>query len=146
MDAFQAIDELIATARIPLPAPGQRRRLRQQLHLDADQVAQACDVDTSTLEAWEAGQEPAAAHRVRYAHFLTGAAARLRLLSDDPEPAHTQTVLPLPMAAGDPHLQAAADGTLHTAQPCVLCGHPAHQQVAGFPHLAADGAANRFRP
>ncbi|SHH32858.1 hypothetical protein SAMN05444521_0139 [Streptomyces sp. 3214.6] len=139
MGAFQAIDELIATARIPLPGPGRRRRLRQQLHLDADQVAQACDVDTSTLEAWESGQEPAGAHRARYTHFLTGAETRLRLMGDEPEPAFTQTVLPLPMAAGDPHLQAAADGTLHSAQPCVLCGHPAHQQVAGFPqHLTPE--------
>ncbi|MDC2960432.1 transcriptional regulator [Streptomyces gilvifuscus] len=136
MGAFQAIDELIATARTPLPAPGERRRLRQQLHLDAGRVAQVCDVDISTLEAWEAGQEPAGAHRARYTHFLTGAAARLRLLDHETEPAYTQTVLPLPT---DPHLQAAADEDLYTPQPCVLCGHPARQQVAGFPqHLTPE--------
>lgn len=139
MGAFEAIDELITTARFPLPAPGLRRRIRQQLHLAADQVAQACGADTSTLEAWEAGWEPAGAHRSRYVHFLTCGAGRLSLLDDGTEPAYTQAEAPLSTTTGDTSPPAAADGALRITQPCVLCGHPAHQQVAGSPqHLTPE--------
>lgn len=119
MNSFSAIDALLA-AHTPLPPPAERVRLRQHLDLAADQVAQALGTDTATLTAWESGAaEPEGLPRTAYAYLLTRAQAIAELHPAARRPTPDTTIETLPQPA-----------------PCVLCGHPANQQVAGYPqHL-----------
>ncbi|MFJ3229156.1 multiprotein-bridging factor 1 family protein [Streptomyces sp. NPDC086783] len=138
MTDHEAIDALLAAAtpeRTPLPSAEERRRLREELHLSRAQLAAALGVSPSTVGGWEAGREPGGGLREKYAYFLEGAAAKLA------PPAKT-TAAPADVSAGEPgddadHVEGMDDvHELSAAQPCVLCGQPARQQVEGFPqHL-----------
>ncbi|MYZ08194.1 helix-turn-helix domain-containing protein, partial [Streptomyces sp. SID2999] len=132
MTGFHAIDALLAGARTPavLPPAGQRRALRQALHLTRAQVAQALGVSPSTVGGWEAGRDPGGELREKYAYFLAGAQEKLRTQHED-EP-RLEAV-----PAAEP---AAADGSTRPAsRPCVLCGAPATDEVEGYPqHLHPD--------
>ncbi|MGP3777156.1 helix-turn-helix domain-containing protein (plasmid) [Streptomyces sp. SDT5-1] len=147
---FDAIDSLLASVapEADLPEPDRRRELRESARLSKAQVARALGVNPSTLAAWEAGRDPAGEIRAKYAYFLDGLAAKL---APEQSPAAPE---PDPEPEADPEpagAQAAAseDGddveTLTAPEPCVLCGAPAGQRVAGFPqHL--DPADCRTTP
>ncbi|MFF3034823.1 telomere-associated protein Tap [Streptomyces rubiginosohelvolus] len=69
-ELFDAIDALVAS-RSPLPAPAERKRLRQAHGLTLEEVATTLDVRRATVGAWESGKtEPRPPQREPYAHLL----------------------------------------------------------------------------
>ncbi|MET7520509.1 helix-turn-helix domain-containing protein [Streptomyces sp. NPDC005480] len=138
MSEFDAIDSLLAslTPQEELPDTELRRSLREQAGLSKAQVARALGVSPSTVTGWESGRDPAGETRAKYAYLLNGLAAKLTP-PDERESPEPESLAP----AGDPDgVHAAGDEddveTLTTPEPCVLCGAPARQRVAGFPqHL-----------
>ncbi|MEV6170616.1 helix-turn-helix domain-containing protein [Streptomyces sp. NPDC051954] len=144
MTDFNAIDALLAGARqeVPLPPAEERRELREKLNLSRAQVAQALGVSPSTVGGWESGRDPGGDVREKYAYFLEG--ARTKLVGQDEEaagPAEDAVEATDAAEATDPAVDGAdsdADdvAALGAPRPCVLCGAPAHHEVAGFPqHL-----------
>ncbi|WP_369032721.1 helix-turn-helix domain-containing protein [Streptomyces adonidis] len=143
MTDFGAIDALLAGARqeVPLPSVEVRRGLREGLNLSRAQVAQALGVSPSTIGGWESGRDPSGEVREKYAYFLDGARTRLEAQAEqDAEEEASEEVGEAEEAeeageAGETETEGESE-TLSVAQPCVLCGHPARHQVAGFPqHL-----------
>ncbi|MFF2403259.1 helix-turn-helix domain-containing protein [Streptomyces goshikiensis] len=60
-----------------LPAPGERRKLREGAHLTYEQVAAAVGVTGTTVRSWELGRtEPRGRKRESYAAFLAGLSER----------------------------------------------------------------------
>ncbi|MFF7601411.1 helix-turn-helix domain-containing protein [Streptomyces mirabilis] len=133
MNDFEAIDQLLAAAAepVPLPPAEQRRALRGALGLSRAEVARALGVSPSTVAGWESGRDPSGETREKYAYFLKGADAKITArdtTASEPAPAAPEP------APADPHHEE--QGELTTPQPCVLCGHPARHEVAGYPqHL-----------
>ncbi|MFJ8827921.1 helix-turn-helix domain-containing protein [Streptomyces sp. NPDC102467] len=123
---------------VALPAPDVRRDLREQARLSKAQVARALGVSPSTLSAWETGRDPGGDVRKKYAYFLDGLTARL-VAATEPEPAAEPDAGQPESAAPAEHPEtpvAQADDddveNLPVPEPCVLCGQPAAQRVAGF--------------
>ncbi|QNS02371.1 helix-turn-helix domain-containing protein [Streptomyces xanthii] len=177
MSDFDAIDSLLASVapEADLPERPVRRELREQAGLSKAQVARALAVSPSTVAAWESDRDPAGEVRTKYAYLLDGLAAKL---APQPEPAEpAEPAEPSPASPPTTTAQAAQDTndtnstsgtndedddveTLAVPEPCVLCGAPAGQRVAGFPqHLdpadcataapqapAAEPAPRRTRP
>ncbi|MEV7144662.1 helix-turn-helix domain-containing protein [Streptomyces tauricus] len=151
MTQFDAVDALLATARreTELPAAEQRRTLREALNLSRAQVARALEVSPSTVAGWEGGRDPGGEVRDRYAYFLKGAHARAAALGagggeeGSPEPGSDTSTEGAPAETphgGEHQMPPATEAdeveTLAVPRPCVLCGHDAHHQVAGYPqHL-----------
>lgn len=156
MTDFDAIDALLAAARqeVPLPPAEERRELREGLNLSRSQVAQALGVSPSTVGGWETGRDPGGDVREKYAYFLEGARTKLAVQAAEEDlaastPDAEDVVEPETDAedAGEPGESRNVNGggdpgesdeveVLAVSQPCVLCGTPAHHQVAGFPqHL-----------
>ncbi|MFC9843732.1 helix-turn-helix domain-containing protein [Streptomyces sp. NPDC060223] len=142
MTGFEEIDALLAGARqeVELPAAGQRRVLRESLNLSRTQVARVLGVSPSTVGGWESGRDPAGEIREKYAYFLQG--ARTKLAEQDESvgeaaPSHEPEQADESSADTEPDSPGADEvESLSAPQACVLCGHPAHHQVAGFPqHL-----------
>ncbi|MFD7295281.1 helix-turn-helix domain-containing protein [Streptomyces sp. NPDC059897] len=148
MSDFDAIDSLLDSLvpEAELPDTAVRRELREQAGLSKAQVARTLGVGPSTVAGWEAGRDPAGQTRTRYAYLLDGLAAKLTP-APAPEahktqpPATPQTTPPPPPMTTDT-VDGDGDGdgddveTLAVPEPCVLCGTPATQRVAGFPqHL-----------
>ncbi|MEV4905729.1 helix-turn-helix transcriptional regulator [Streptomyces albidoflavus] len=76
---FASVDALLQEAAAPdaLPAPAERKRLRECAGLSQDQVARALDVRRETVSGWEAGRaEPRAPKRAAYIRLLDGLATR----------------------------------------------------------------------
>ncbi|MEC4020505.1 helix-turn-helix transcriptional regulator [Streptomyces sp. H27-D2] len=163
MSDFDAIDSLLASVgpQAALPEPGVRRGLRERAGLSKAQLARALGVSPSTVSAWEGGRDPAGEIRARYAYLLDGLSAKLATATEivtAAEVAAGQPSAPDTTAGSDtsspslepdegtdsspsPELEQGADEVevLAVAEPCVLCGRPARQRVAGFvQHL--DGA------
>ncbi|MGP3776860.1 helix-turn-helix domain-containing protein [Streptomyces sp. SDT5-1] len=129
MSDFDAIDSLLAsvTPEAELPEPEVRRELRESARLSKAQVARALGVNPSTLAAWESGRDPAGEIRTKYAYFLDGLAAKLAEQErPEAEPEPVEPAAPA-QSQGDDDVEALAE-----AEPCVLCGAPARQRVAGF--------------
>lgn len=144
MSDFDAIDSLLASVgpQIELPDSEERRTLREQAQLSKAQVARALGVSPSTVSAWETDRDPAGEVRAKYAYLLDGLRAKLTP-DTTPEPAEPDAV-----AAADASSEAEPGDeveVLAEPEPCVLCGHPARQRVAGFAqHL--DPAECRDNP
>ncbi|EGE39444.1 helix-turn-helix domain-containing protein [Streptomyces sp. SID4928] len=69
-ELFDAVDALVAS-RSPLPAPAERKRLRQAHGLTLEEVAATLEVRRATVGAWESGRtEPRPPQREPYAHLL----------------------------------------------------------------------------
>ncbi|MEV5910542.1 helix-turn-helix domain-containing protein [Streptomyces chartreusis] len=76
---FASVDALLEQAAAPddLPAPTERKRLREAAGLSQDQVANALNVRRETVTGWEAGRtEPRPPKRAAYARLLDGLTAR----------------------------------------------------------------------
>ncbi|MEU5052060.1 helix-turn-helix transcriptional regulator [Streptomyces sp. NPDC021096] len=137
MSDFDAIDSLLKGVgpQATLPAPGIRQELREQARLSKAQVARALGVSPSTVTAWESGRDPAGETRTKYAYLLDGLAAKLTTHTAPvaPPTAEPDAAQP-PATAPTPGQDADGDEeeVLATPEPCVLCGHPAATQVAGF--------------
>ena len=143
MSDFDAIDSLLDAVgpQAELPPCHVRRELRERARLSKAQVARALGVSPSTLSGWESGRDPAGEIRTKYAYLLDGLNAKLATVSEtETAPAVEQpvtsdtaaTVTPL----SSPDLGQDGDGDdvelLAAPEPCVLCGRPAGQRVAGF--------------
>ncbi|MFJ8002516.1 helix-turn-helix transcriptional regulator [Streptomyces sp. NPDC096310] len=146
MSDFDAIDSLLAslTPQPALPEAQVRRDLRERAGLSKAEVARVLGVSPSTVTGWETGRDPSGELRTKYAYLLDGLAAKLAPPAPPPadeaaapQPALDEsTTFPAAgggMAAGDDMDDVEA---LAAPEPCVLCGQPARDQVAGFPqHL-----------
>ncbi|MEV6671374.1 helix-turn-helix transcriptional regulator [Streptomyces sp. NPDC051162] len=143
MSDFDAIDSLLAAVgpEAELPEPGQRRELRERARLSKAQVARALGVSPSTVAAWESGRDPVGETRTRYAYLLDGLAAKFAadtapVTSPAAEPAVAQAPVAPDAPPPSPAPEEGGDGddveALAAPEPCVLCGSPASQRVAGF--------------
>ncbi|MGW9025742.1 hypothetical protein ACWGQ5_16325 [Streptomyces sp. NPDC055722] len=65
-----------------LPVPAKRSARRERLGLELSEVAQTLGVDSSEVQGWESGLNPAGDVRARYVQFLD-AASRLAGLAED---------------------------------------------------------------
>ncbi|MFF4633587.1 helix-turn-helix domain-containing protein [Streptomyces griseorubiginosus] len=143
MSDFDAIDSLLDAVgpQAELPPCDVRRELRERARLSKAQVARALGVSPSTLSGWESGRDPAGELRTRYAYLLDGLNTKLATettavpaaeqpTSDTTSAAATAT----PTASPSPGPDQGEDEVelLAVPEPCVLCGRPAAQRVAGF--------------
>ncbi|CAM5625107.1 hypothetical protein SALBM311S_02315 [Streptomyces alboniger] len=152
MSDFDAIDSLLDAVgpEAELPPCQVRRELRERARLSKAQVARALGVSPSTLSGWESGRDPAGEIRTKYAYLLDGLNTKLATETET-----ETTAAPAPAAERPLTSDTAATVTLSSSpdpgqdedgddvellvvpEPCVLCGRPAGQRVAGFAqHLA----------
>ncbi|MER8007807.1 helix-turn-helix transcriptional regulator [Streptomyces sp. NPDC094149] len=137
MGDFEAIDALLARAgkAVPLPPAEERRALREELNLSRAQLARALGVGPSTVGGWESGRDPSGEVREKYAYFLEGARTKLAAAAAEDDPVQE----PEEDVSGDAGRDVGPDDdvdVLAVARSCVLCGQPAHHEVAGYPqHL-----------
>jgi transcriptional regulator with XRE-family HTH domain len=142
---FDTIDSLLDAVgpEAELPPCGVRRELRERARLSKAQVARALGVSPSTLSGWESGRDPAGELRTKYAYLLDGLNAKL---------ATETTAVPAAEQSASDTVASTSTSTaswpgpgqsedevelLAVPEPCVLCGRPAAQRVAGFAqHLA----------
>ncbi|WP_055490811.1 helix-turn-helix transcriptional regulator [Streptomyces sp. TP-A0356] len=77
-ELFSAVDALLEhIAQDDLPAPAERKRLREAAGLTQDQVAKALNTRREAVGNWETGKtEPRPPKRAAYARLLEGLAAR----------------------------------------------------------------------
>ncbi|MGY4920412.1 telomere-associated protein Tap [Streptomyces sp. 900116325] len=77
-DLFGAVDALLEqVAQDPLPAPAERKRLREAAGLSQDQIAKVLKARREAVGNWEAGRtDPRPPKRAAYARLLEGLAAR----------------------------------------------------------------------
>ncbi|MFF4088902.1 helix-turn-helix domain-containing protein [Streptomyces nigra] len=151
MSDFDAIDSLLDAVgpQAELPPCHVRRELRERARLSKAQVARALGVSPSTLSGWESGRDPAGEIRTKYAYLLDGLNAKLATetatesaTETEAAPAAEQPVTSGTAATATPVPDLGQDGDeggdgedvelLVAPEPCVLCGRPAGQRVAGF--------------
>ncbi|MFE0276212.1 helix-turn-helix domain-containing protein [Streptomyces sp. NPDC058992] len=149
MSGFDAIDSLLDAVgpQVGLPPCHVRRELRERARLSKAQVARALGVSPSTLSGWESGRDPAGEIRTKYAYLLDGLNAKLATETETEteteaapaaeRPVTSGTAATLtPLSSPDPDPGQGEDGDdvelLVAPEPCVLCGRPAGQRVAGF--------------
>ncbi|MFE7513091.1 helix-turn-helix transcriptional regulator, partial [Streptomyces sp. NPDC057540] len=77
-ELFSAVDALLEqVAQDDLPAPAERKRLREAAGLSQAQIAKALDARREAVGNWETGKtEPRPPKRAAYARLLEGLAAR----------------------------------------------------------------------
>ncbi|MGW5697363.1 helix-turn-helix transcriptional regulator, partial [Streptomyces asiaticus] len=94
-ELFSAVDALLEqVAQDDLPAPAERKRLREAAGLSQAEVARALDIRREAVGNWESGRtEPRQPKRAAYARLLKGLAARF------PSPAADESEPPAPAAA-----------------------------------------------
>ena len=103
-------------------------------------MARALGVSPSTLSGWESGRDPAGEVRAKYAYLLDGLDAKLATETDTTAvPTQEQSVASGTAAAAVTAMSSPEPGQdedevelLAVPEPCVLCGRPAQQRVAGF--------------
>jgi len=104
-ELFDRIDALVAS-RSSLPAPAERKRLRQAHGLTLDEVAAALNVRRATVSGWESGKtEPRPPERDAYARMLRQLAELYPAPATSPQhtevPETTTTRAPRPAPAPD---------------------------------------------
>ncbi|MFJ8924906.1 helix-turn-helix domain-containing protein [Streptomyces sp. NPDC102415] len=151
MSDFDAIDSLLDAVgpQAELPPCQVRRELRERARLSKAQVARALGVSPSTLSGWENGRDPAGEVRTKYAYLLDGLNAKLTTETETTmaEPAEERSAASGTAAAAVASTPSTEPGqdedeveSLAVPEPCVLCGRPAQQRVAGFAqHLDPSG-------
>ena len=157
-ELFASVDALLeqAAAQNDLPAPAERKRLREAGGLSQDQVARALSVRRETITGWESGRtEPRPPKRAAYVRLLDGLAARHPDVKPEdgaaPEPeADTHPVVPQPQEAplpqppapaptGLPPTPSTAPAAARTSAPRRPAGRPvARTSVAPSPAPPAD--------
>ncbi|GFH39232.1 telomere-associated protein Tap [Streptomyces pacificus] len=121
---FGAVDALLeeVASREPLPAPPERKRLREAAGLSQEQVAGVLQVRREAVSGWEAGRtEPRAPKRAAYARLLEGLAARY--------PAEEMG----PAAAAPDRAGSVPDGTQPARQPAAGPPPPDSARAAAVP-------------
>ncbi|MEU3226811.1 helix-turn-helix transcriptional regulator [Streptomyces sp. NPDC006976] len=87
-ELFSAVDALLEqVAQDDLPAPAERKRLREAAGLSQSQIATALDARREAVGNWETGKtEPRPPKRAAYARLLEGLAARFPAPAADAPP------------------------------------------------------------
>ncbi|MFE4830684.1 helix-turn-helix domain-containing protein [Streptomyces sp. NPDC056672] len=146
MSDFDAIDSLLDAVgpQAQLPPCQVRRELRERARLSKAQVARALGVSPSTLSGWESGRDPAGEARAKYAYLLEGLTSKLatEIATETENTAELAEEQPMESGAAaaavtstsSPEVGQDEDEVelLAVSEPCVLCGRPAEQRVAGF--------------
>ncbi|MFJ2559191.1 MULTISPECIES: telomere-associated protein Tap [unclassified Streptomyces] len=101
---FSAVDALLEqVAQDDLPAPAERKRLREAAGLSQGQIATALDARREAVGNWEAGRtEPRPPKRAAYARLLEGLAARFPAPDADVPAAAPAPVVPEVFTAPPP--------------------------------------------
>ncbi|MGW7821823.1 telomere-associated protein Tap [Streptomyces puniciscabiei] len=151
---FSAVDALLEQVdQDDLPAPAERRRLREAAGLSQAQVATALKTRRETVASWEAGQrEPRPPQRAAYARLLEKLAERFPTpepasdLAPDPGPVPEAFTGPAPVPAPAPAAEAAAAPAAAVrpapdTRPTASSRRPAAKKAAKKPAstAAADG-------
>jgi len=148
---FDAIDSLLDAVgpETELPSCQVRRELRERARLSKAQVARALGVSPSTLSGWESGRDPVGEVRTKYAYLLDGLNTKLATVAETMVVSAVEQSLTsgtaatvTPSSSLDPGQDEDRDDVelLVVPEPCVLCGRPARQRVAGFAqHLDPAG-------
>ncbi|GGS09438.1 helix-turn-helix transcriptional regulator [Streptomyces eurythermus] len=134
-ELFSAVDALLEeVAQDDLPAPEERKRLREAAGLSQEQIAKALKSRRETIGNWESGvTEPRPPKRAAYARLLEGLAARFPApAADAPTPAPAPTVpeaftgpAPVPTPAAEaPAPPAAAVRPAPAARPAASSRRP----------------------
>ncbi|SEE36499.1 helix-turn-helix transcriptional regulator [Streptomyces sp. KS_5] len=116
---FASVDALLEQAAAPdaLPAPAERKRLREAAGLSQEQIAKALDVRRETVTGWEAGRtEPRPPKRAAYVRLLDGLAARF----PGPEPTTGSAPGIGPSAISRPEAPALATPVVPATGPAPL--------------------------
>jgi transcriptional regulator with XRE-family HTH domain len=137
---FDAIDSLLDAVgpQAQLPPCHVRRELRERARLSKAQVARALGVSPSTLSGWESGRDPAGEVRVKYAYLLDGLNAKLATETEntaelaEEQPIASDATAAAVTSTSSPEAGQDEEELLALPEPCVLCGRPARQRVAGF--------------
>ncbi|WP_086767821.1 helix-turn-helix domain-containing protein [Streptomyces bobili] len=140
MSDFDAIDSLLDAVgpEAELPPCQVRRELRERARLSKAQVARALGVSPSTLSGWESGRDPAGEVRVKYAYLLDGLNAKLATETEntaelaEEQPIASDATAAAVTSTSSPEAGQDEEELLALPEPCVLCGRPARQRVAGF--------------
>ncbi|MEW2136980.1 helix-turn-helix domain-containing protein [Streptomyces sp. NPDC005409] len=115
-----------------LPAPNERRRLREAAHLTPEQVASAVGVTVNTVRSWEAGRtRPRGRMREAYAAFLAG-------LASPPAGPEPQSEAPSGADAASAEAAVSVPETTGTAEPESTA--PPQPEAAAEPEPAAEPA------
>ncbi|MFG2991466.1 RNA polymerase sigma factor [Streptomyces sp. NPDC048257] len=122
-------------SELSLPAPKERRRLREAAELTHDEVAAAVGVTAATVRSWESGRTaPRGRKREAYTRFLAGLAA-------PPEPA-APTGAPAEAKAAEAAEEPAADPPAADAPPEPV-EHPAEHLTEHLTEHLAEHPAER---
>ncbi|MGY5073368.1 telomere-associated protein Tap [Streptomyces griseus] len=142
-ELFDAVDALVAS-RSALPAPAERKRLRQAHGLTLEEVAATLDVRRATVGAWESGKtEPRPPQREPYAHLLK----RLAQLYPSPTAATRNGTPPTTPAEVTPAAPSApAEAAPSAAAAAVTAPVPAPAAPAPSPAAAPRPARGSRRP
>ncbi|MFI8917156.1 telomere-associated protein Tap [Streptomyces sp. NPDC053513] len=137
-ELFSAVDALLEqVAQDDLPAPAERKRLREAAGLSQAQIAKALDARREAVGNWEAGRtEPRPPKRAAYARLLEGLAARF------PAPAADEPLAPAPT----PVTPEAFTGPAPAPAPATEAPAPPAPTAAVRPAPAARPAASSRHP
>jgi DNA-binding transcriptional regulator YiaG len=122
---FTAVDALLEQAAAPdvLPAPAERKRLREAASLSQEQIAQALNVRRETVTGWESGRtEPRPRKRAAYIRLLDGLADRF--------PAPQSFAAPAPHSVPAPSTAAQAEAPAQIAAPRPRSATSGHSSAA----------------
>ncbi|MEV7160243.1 helix-turn-helix transcriptional regulator [Streptomyces misionensis] len=136
-ELFSAVDALLEqVAKDDLPAPAERKRLREAAGLSQAQIAKALDARREAVGNWETGKtEPRPPKRAAYARLLEGLAARF------PAPASDA-----PAAPTAPTVPEAFTGPVPVPAPAAEAPAPPAPVAAARPAPAAKPATSSRRP
>ncbi|WP_229883935.1 telomere-associated protein Tap [Streptomyces omiyaensis] len=136
-ELFSAVDALLEqVAQDDLPAPAERKRLREAAGLSQAQIAKALDARREAVGNWETGKtEPRPPKRAAYARLLEGLAARFPASPDD---------APAPPSA--PRVPEAFTGPAPVPAPAAEAPAPPAPAAAVRPTPAVKPAASSRRP
>ncbi|MGW9030984.1 telomere-associated protein Tap [Streptomyces sp. NPDC055722] len=122
---FTAVDALLEQAAAPdaLPAPAERKRLREAASLSQEQIAQALNVRRETVTGWESGRtEPRPPKRAAYIRLLDGLADRF--------PAPQSPAVPAPHTLPAPSTAAPGERPAPIAAPAPRSAASGHSSAA----------------
>ncbi|MGW1597560.1 telomere-associated protein Tap [Streptomyces sp. NPDC002343] len=153
-ELFSAVDALLEeVAQDDLPAPEERKRLREAAGLSQEQIAKALKSRRETIGNWESGlTEPRPPKRAAYARLLEGLAARFPAPTADapagPAPAVLEAFTgpapepvpaPTPAAVPPPRPKAAASST---TRPAASSRRPGAKKAAAKKTTASAAAVD----
>ncbi|WP_407284828.1 telomere-associated protein Tap [Streptomyces sp. BP-8] len=144
---FASVDALLDQAAAPdsLPAPAERKRLREAGGLSQDQVAKALSVRRETITSWESGRtEPRQPKRAAYIRLLEGLAERFPAERTAPAQVPAPAAEPVPIAeparAAEPAPERAP---VRAAEPSPVPARPARPAPSSMsPRRPANGRSN----